>query len=25
MGGGLPLAGAKNSQNEVGIALRWSF
>ncbi|WP_299239471.1 outer membrane protein transport protein [Sulfurihydrogenibium sp.] len=25
MGGGLPLVGAKNSQNEIGIALRWSF
>ncbi len=24
-GGGLPLVGAKNSQNEVGVALRWSF
>jgi long-chain fatty acid transport protein len=23
--GGIPLAGAKNSQNEVGVALRWSF
>jgi len=23
--GGMPLVGAKNSQNEVGIALRWSF
>ncbi len=23
--GGLPLVGAKNSQNEVGVALRWSF